>query len=294
MKERRTKEKRKAWAHSIIASNLAFCHASKVFPGEVTTAAQTAAYVGGKCLVHRKRGSKLPHERHGRSALYHEHSKYVPHEIELAWLDKARDPEVDTCEHHRAHPEEAEANLKWMNAVQSLSNFKDDEELMDTPDESNLSKFVFYRSYKRGTNRTTVQWTEWIEPLVGITRHPFSLCHPLNVSIPKNLIASIFNIDYLLLQPDGKESVASRGRHGGKNFLFDLGTNYFRTGLGALLCKYSMAGVEFDEIYAWEAGAVNRQLYWDNVPKELHRRLHFYNVPVSADPMKPGNRSHWS
>lgn len=139
-----------------------------------------------------------------------------------------------------------------------------------------------------GRSTTREQWTEWIEPLVAITRHPFSLCHPLHFELPEYMNASIFNIDYLILHSNPKESQARRTSQVGKNYLFDVGSNYFHTSLGSLLCKYSMVGVEFDKIFAWEAETLNQQSYWDGVPKMLHRRINFYNVPVSTDTMKPG------
>mmetsp|Transcript_10915 Transcript_10915/g.67427 ORF Transcript_10915/g.67427 Transcript_10915/m.67427 type:complete len:384 (-) Transcript_10915:4391-5542(-) len=283
-----SRSKRKLWTLLLFGGSLKSSLAKELLPGEVATAAVTAAYVDGKCLVDIEQKARTRRQVHGKVARCLTRFEYKPHRIEQEWIRRAEDPEVDTCEYHRLHPEDREADLIWINAARALSNLSPNTNAVAISEESNLSSFAFHRLCMEGHNITREQWTEWIEPLVGFTRHPFSLCHPLHFELPEYLNASIFDIDYFILHSNTKESQARRTSEVGKNYLFDIGSNYFHTSLGSLLCKYSTVGVGFDKIFAWEAETLNQQSYWDGVPKMLHRRVHFYNVPVSADTMKPG------
>lgn len=279
---------RKLWALLLFGGSLESSLASELLPGEVGTAAETAAYVDGKCLVDTEVRGRTRRQVHGKVSKCFTRFKYKPHRIEQEWILRAENPEVDTCEYHHLHPEDREADLVWMNAARALSNLIPNTNVAAISEESNLSSFAFHRLCMDGHNTTLEQWTEWIEPLVGITRHPFSLCHPPHFELPEYMKASIFDIDYLVLHSNTMVNQVRRTTQPGKNYLLDIGSNYFRTSLGSLLCKYAMVGVEFDKIFAWEAQPLDQQLYWDSVPKILQRRIDFYNVPVSKDTMKPG------
>lgn len=272
----------------IVAASSWVLIAKKIFPGEVGSGVVTAAYADGRCLLPEKQKLILNRREARRDGECTSSSEYVPHKLEQAWLDMSKETDADTCEYHRAHPENVEANLKWMRAVFSLSNLNTDGEKVGPSDQTNLSRFLYTRSCLHRNSTLVVKWTEWIEPLIGITRHPFSLCKPLPSSIPSIMDGSLFNIDYLLLYPGSWNGVATSSARESKKYLFDLGSNYYRTSLGQLLCKYQMVGVEFNEIFAWEAGRIHHDLYWESTPVPYRTKIHLYNVPVSEDPTKPG------
>lgn len=51
----------------------------------------------------------------------------------------------------------------------------------------------------------------------------------------------------------------------GRRLLLDFGTSHFRTSLKWLLGKYEALGVQFDEIWAWEAAQMDPASYWAEV-----------------------------
>ena len=52
---------------------------------------------------------------------------------------------------------------------------------------------------------------------------------------------------------------------------------------------YQQRGFNFDEIWAWELGAVDPTTFWASIPDHIVPKLHFYNSGVDADSKSPAN-----
>ena len=52
---------------------------------------------------------------------------------------------------------------------------------------------------------------------------------------------------------------------------------------------YHQRGFDFDEIWAWEIGAVDPATFWASIPDHVVPKLHFYNSGVDADFKSPAN-----
>ena len=141
------------------------------------------------------------------------------------------------------------------------------------------------------------EWNEWIEPLTVTARHPFGFadCKPYansakfsESSAPKERRS---NVDYVLLQSGKdlgkqeefkKKNIESPRKH----FLFDAGTSTFDSSLYWFTCAYSQRRVAFNDVYGWEMTILNPVEYWEKVPPKWIPHWHFYNTPVSGNPVK--------
>ena len=45
--------------------------------------------------------------------------------------------------------------------------------------------------------------------------------------------------------------------------------------------KYHMRGLDFDEVWGWEAAGADAEAFWASVPPDVMPKLHFYNTYVS-------------
>ena len=137
-----------------------------------------------------------------------------------------------------------------------------------------------------------------IEPLAVALRHPRYPCWPWGRTPAGRTLSAhyyyykntslllhnyFFNTDWLVVVPPHTPVR--------RTYFFDLGSTYFDAGvagaadsLRSLLHKYrTFAGVEFDEIFAWEAKPSQHTAYWKRVDLDMVHKLHFYNTPTSAD-----------
>ena len=134
---------------------------------------------------------------------------------------------------------------------------------------------------------------EYIEPLVGIARHPFAKvgCELMSkVGVEET---EIFNITYLVLADEcGAESPSSSNRH-----FYDLGCTVWGDGQPIDLTHggdYSPSLPLFDGMYAqrclpltrlfgWELTDHDPKLWWEHVPASARARLNFFNIPIEED-----------
>lgn len=142
----------------------------------------------------------------------------------------------------------------------------------------------FHKSCLTATGRR-VEWQEPIEPLVGHMRHPRA--NPECVSRGMAPVG-IEDRGYLLPLALAAPRLAEHG-YSNRRYLVDAGTNMYGTGLVWLVDTYARAGIEFDEIFAWEAAPFNATAYWAGVPPNIVPKLHFMNIPISAEPGAPMN-----
>ena len=128
------------------------------------------------------------------------------------------------------------------------------------------------------SNSTKIHYIP-IEPLSVALRHPRCPC-----GTGSDFSADyLFHTDWLVVVPP--HTPVRRA------YFYDLGSTFFdegvageRDSLKGLLHKYrTFAGVEFDEIFAWEAKASEHNQYWKRVDLNMTHKLHFYNTPTSAN-----------
>jgi len=157
---------------------------------------------------------------------------------------------------------------------------------MDTADPTVFSRFQ--KSCVTASGRR-LDWEEAIEPLVGHMRHPRAnpQCLPSGTAG-----VGIEDRAYLMPLAMAGPSLAAHG-YTGRRYLVDAGTNKYGTGLAWLVDTYVRAGIVFDELFAWEAAPYDSATYWSGVPPDVAPKLHFMNVPISAEPGAPMNPLTW-
>ena len=155
--------------------------------------------------------------------------------------------------------------------------------------------------------------TEYIEPLIGVARHPFADvgCLGDEEATKRADLTSKYNITYIMLANncDGGGEVSRlpsplRGRSDDagttpRRLLFDMGCSVFRekhhgawvdvhdkmgSGQGPSLPlldgMFAKQCLPLDHLYGWEARPMDAAKWWAAVPPAVKPRLSFYNVPV--------------
>ena len=198
---------------------------------------------------------------------------YIPSNFEEEWFAKREEyqkkPE-SACDDFKQRSEDI---ALWLSPQNSLAKEENVGALVRP--ERVMSKFLF-----RQTNKMYIRR---IEPLVGQFRHPYALqaCKPSRakpVGIQDRSYISFVGLH---------DQYDLNSLFPGKKHLFDLGTAEFPTSLGFLVPKFASHGIVFDHIWAWEAK--NMTHYWDLVPPELERKMHFYHHPVSSEVQSPAH-----
>ena len=127
-----------------------------------------------------------------------------------------------------------------------------------------------------------------IEPLAVALRHPKFPCWVPKPRVVRGQLHSnarplLFSTDWLVFVPPHLVGPPRR------SYFFDLGSTYYDEGVNGkadslrdFLRKYRLlSGVEFDEIFAWEAKSVSQADYWQRVDLNMSHKIHFYNTRVS-------------
>jgi len=132
-----------------------------------------------------------------------------------------------------------------------------------------------------------------IHPLAGIVRDARLICPNLTPDVlspaHSDFTSAIISKDFLVFDPayyaamrDSLVAVPTR-----RAYLFDLGATVWGdnwNGIKWLVGTYAAAGIVFDEIFAWEAKAMENAAFFDGMPADVVGRTHFYNMPVSNVP----------
>jgi hypothetical protein len=215
--------------------------------------------------------------------------RYEASEQERTWLRRAATSEVTLKKAMcalLARQDEISTSGRWLAGVAQLMRngqvHADDEALGAV-----FSKFVYTQectdAKRDGDGKRvwrTRTWQEWIEPLTGMARHPFSMqmCNkddePKPYATPAQGV-SLMSVDYVLLQSFADASAAWRQysardavarpikmplmQRRPRNILIDLGSSYFPSSLAWFLCTYRDRGIEFDAVYAWEYQVLDAQ-----------------------------------
>ncbi|KAL3156437.1 hypothetical protein ABBQ38_000746 [Trebouxia sp. C0009 RCD-2024] len=201
-------------------------------------------------------------------------AKYIPSKWESNWLQASGETELAICD--LVNKERFNSEL-WVHGVlhPDQLSFPPSIQREDIVD----SVWSLYKYHDTCAPKAKVVYVP-IEPAVGLLRHPFAA--PCNTS---NEALDVQDRDYLYLAPPDVTN-----DYPGRKVLFDLGTGTsFSSSLLWFVEAYSNKGVEFDEIWSWEAAETGAHEYWKSVPDEYVSRLHFYNTYASdeAGPATP-------
>ena len=196
---------------------------------------------------------------------------------ELVWLDGERKGKI--CETAKM-PKVKAAALHWTNYSQRVWRPNG----RPTPKPSPMERAALSR-FHYGSSATT-HYSEPIEPLHGVARHPFA---GIGCGWKSH---SIMDITYLVIHNQC-------GRPGPKprTLLFDMGASVgfqgveggiYETmptdghGIGPSLPLfykiYADRCLEPDEVYAWEPNQrVKGEVWWGQLPAHIRAKVHFYN-----------------
>jgi len=177
--------------------------------------------------------------------IFHE---YLPSPWEMEWTSGVASLQADVCGH--TDPEKSRA---WI----------------EDRDDAVLSHFRF-------TNSCTSDHIMMvpIEPLVGLTRHPY-FC----------LRGEAYLVDKSYMLPAQALAKAPTARH----LLFDVGASLYDEGSGGASQRWIVEQYpgEWDGIWAWEATPLAPADVWHRIPAHLRPVYHWYNIPVNADGNDP-------
>ena len=173
---------------------------------------------------------------------------------------------------------------QWLNFCDRLARERDYLQVTSQPLSSVLSYFAV-EPVAPGANCSAAVKHIPIEPLTVALRHPHFPC------LDKGRLIKHETFSWILLVPPRLYTSWQRA------YFFDLGATYYNRGLGKgfglgtlkqFITKYRAIGVEFDEVFAWEATPLDHKLYWRRVDANMTHKMHLFNTPTSAnltDPM---------
>lgn len=198
-----------------------------------------------------------------------EFSEYLPSGWEADWLQKADRLPQSIC---GAMQQENRQAKVWLDGVAShdVPQYSPEKRMFwNSLNQDDVWSFYKYRDVCSKNERYV---HVPIEPAVGLLRNPFAT--PCISSDPKQEVIDVQDRGYLLLAPSTMTEYFP-----GRKLLFDLGTGTsFDSSLLWFVEEYQQRGVNFDEIWSWEARETNPHVYWQTVPDEWVPKLHFYNT----------------
>jgi len=125
-----------------------------------------------------------------------------------------------------------------------------------------------------------------IEPLAGVLRDPRMFC--LDDSRQ-----TLMSVDWLVLADNQSFPTSPNTRR----MFFDAGGSNFGDATQFFATKYAERGLDFDQIFVWEAAERNASTYWDGVAADVRAkwepRLTWFNgIPVTAEKGAEHNPVH--
>ena len=141
---------------------------------------------------------------------------------------------------------------------------------------------------------------EYIEPLVGVARHPFARCNCPHARKDVQRV-NLYNITYLMLAQGSCDAPVTRR----SNLFYDLGCSVYGTStkqdsdrgsaygpsLPLFDDMYRQQCLKLDHMYGWELRQMNLTEWWQFVPDDVAPRLTFYNLPGVAQEIPHSNSS---
>eukprot|EP01041_Mallomonas_annulata_P000138 gene138-221_t len=185
--------------------------------------------------------------------------------------------------------DEIMASKTWLERVNLRMNTIDDIEETEAD-----RKYLSYFMATRTCGNDVKTWKEWIEPISFHTRHPYSYFGlllptdnvPNRNSLPK---ADICDVSYILLN-SAKNHHRMVHQTRSRTIILDAGcANSFTSSSQWFSCAYSQLGFKVDRVFSWELTIQEPVKWWNTVPAEFRSKVHFYNIPVNAQPDHPDN-----
>ena len=172
--------------------------------------------------------------------------KYIPSAWETEWTTQVSSLQSDVC--GNTHAEKSKAWIE-QHADDVLSHFRFTDSCV-----SKRSMLIA------------------IEPLVGLTRHPYYCLHGEAYLVNKNYMFPATGL-------------ANASRH----LFFDVGASLYDEGAGGASQKWLIEQYPntWDGIWGWEAAPLNPVDVWRRIPASLWPVYHWYNVPVDGDGNNP-------
>ena len=191
--------------------------------------------------------------------------QYVPSRWENEWRAKMETlyREQRICEEMLTHVDWTATWMRHVNDPEAHQTGTADQDV-----------FSYFQRQCIQASGAVVQVKEFIEPLVGHMRHPQQFC---KFDALSEKIRGRSSTHMLALPPNAADIFP------GRKYLFDAGTKDFNSSLAWLINRYKQVGLEFDEIFAWEAKPADAAQYWKSVSPDIGHRLHFYNAFMDAD-----------
>jgi len=186
--------------------------------------------------------------------------KYVQSEQKLYWMHNIKALQDNVC----AESNKDHAIIEdWVHYT-TLNLYKK----ADLSASSSLSKFYFQN------NCTGKILTDFIEPLQGLTRHPYYCLKGAEWVVNKDYMILSWNASQKLIEDKSKA------------YYFDLGASAWDEGAGGasqswIVTNYERRGIQWDGIFCWEANFIEPSQVWSKIPARFKHIYHWYNIPVS-------------
>jgi len=180
--------------------------------------------------------------------------RYESSPFEKKWLAHADEWGHSPCDQLQQMTKETQ---KWVDAATAS---------LRGPLQSNTSSGVlssfWYRSCDGSQKRRVL-----IEPIGGVNRHPHVCTDSSQYLLSKDWLV----VDWNISAP--------------KSFLFDIGASLWEEGRGGnsqkwLWDTYTLRGVNFSAVYAWEAETMDTAEVWKRIPAEVRPVYHWMNIPA--------------
>ena len=163
---------------------------------------------------------------------------------------------------------------------------------------------IFYRFESSKSSQINLIVSQYIEPLIGLLRDPFTICSYKNR--PSNLIVlgenGLQSKRFFLLGPSApyrnfQSSTRSIApwlyRPDSQKILFDIGCSFFNGVINGTKSSplkgtrwfyeyFSLNSLHFDRIIAFDEAQYPSQAFWNQIPDDLIGSFTFINVPVET------------
>ena len=192
---------------------------------------------------------------------------YVPSPWENFWVKNVKLLQDNVCE---------EANKEVGHISEWVKGAK--KNIFANPFELPSSTFSQFHFVNTCTGEELV---DYIEPLAGLTRHPYYCLKGAKWLVNKDYLIASWNVSRKLeISPSGYTP---------KALYFDLGASFYDSGFGGasqswFIETYEKRGVSWKGIFAWEATPQDSVKTWNLIPAKWKPYYHWYNIPVSSVP----------
>ena len=201
---------------------------------------------------------------------------YTPSSWEKYWVKNVKRLQDRVCEEAS---KDQERISEWVNGTRK-NNAGDPMQLPT----STFSRFKFVN------NCTGEELVDYIEPLAGLTRHPYYCSKVIAEGKDGNEGGWVVNKEYLIASWNvSRKLETSAPGYEPKAFYFDLGASFYASGVGGasqswFIETYEKRGIAWRGIFAWEATPQDPSKTWQAIPARWKPYYHWYNIPVSSDP----------